>query len=153
MNGPPNEAGAGAPHQDSRPTTTINTRSHETTGYRQNTAGPGETPGSALVWLPCTWTHRQDVPTQLRRRHGAKDRSVRLECGCGARDPILCRCTKPPLSDRALDGWRDTALHVLRTGHMPVLPIEVRRALWKRGGADRVLAELLHDACGGEVAQ
>jgi hypothetical protein len=35
---------------------------------------------------------------------------------------------------------------------MPVLPIEARRALWRRGGTDRVLAQLLHDACGGTAA-
>jgi hypothetical protein len=51
-----------------------------------------------------------------------------------------------------VDSWRDSALHILRTGCMPLLPIEARRALWRRGGADRVLAELLHDACGGEAA-
>ena len=28
----------------------------------------------------------------------------------------------------------------------------VPRALWRRGGADRELAEHLHDLCGGQVA-
>ena len=37
------------------------------------------------------------------------------------------------------------------TGHMPLLPLEVRRALWRRP-ADRALAELLHDACGEAIA-
>jgi hypothetical protein len=75
---------------------------------------------------------------------------VPLDCGC--RDPWLCRCTDPPLSDHQLDCWRDSALHILRLGNTPLLPIEARRALWRRGGADRVLAELLHDACGGALA-
>ncbi|KLO29576.1 hypothetical protein ABH37_13255 [Mycobacterium haemophilum] len=86
----------------------------------------------------------------MRRRREAACRSVPLDCGC--EDPWPCRCTDPPLSDHALDGWRDAALRVLFGGHVPLLPIEVRRALWKRGGPDRVLAERLHDACGGEVA-
>lgn len=78
-----------------------------------------------------------------------------LDCGCARgphSDPLACLCTFPPMSDRAIDGWRDAAIHILRTGKMPVLPIEVRRALFRRGGADRVLAELLHNACGGEAA-
>jgi hypothetical protein len=65
---------------------------------------------------------------------------------------MRCDCTQPPLSENALDGWRDAALRVLFGGQVPLLPIEVRRALWKRGGPDRILAERLHEACGGEVA-
>jgi hypothetical protein len=56
------------------------------------------------------------------------------------------------LSDQALDGWRDAALRLLFDGLIPLLPIEVRRALYRRGGPDRVLAEQLHEACGGMVA-
>ena len=93
----------------------------------------------------------QDIHSQLERRRDAKNRSVPLGCGC--RDSWTCRCydTEPPLSDHALDGWRDAALKVLFNRQVPLLPIEVRRALWKRGGPDRVLAERLHEACGGEV--
>jgi hypothetical protein len=83
------------------------------------------------------------------RRQQARRRMAPLACGCP--DPWPCRCTEPPLSDRALDGWRDAALHVLRTGHMPLLPIEVRRALYRRGGRERQLAERLHRGCGGEA--
>jgi hypothetical protein len=72
---------------------------------------------------------------------------VPLDCGC--RDPLLHDCTVPPLSERALDGWRDAARHVLSSGRIPVLPIEVRRALYRRGGVERELAEYLHGACGG----
>jgi hypothetical protein len=94
----------------------------------------------------------QDTHSQLERRREAKNRSVPLGCRC--RDPLTCRChvTEPPLSDHALDGWRDAALRVLSDGHLPLTPIEVRRALWKRGpGPDRALAERLHEACGGQV--
>lgn len=85
---------------------------------------------------------------QLHRRREASERMVPLDCGCGP-DPWLCRCTQPPLSERALDGYRAAARHVLDAGMVPVLPIEVRRALWRRGGDDRRLAELLHQLCGG----
>jgi hypothetical protein len=98
--------------------------------------------------------HHSRLPSvhvaQLRRRTQAAARSVPLDCGC--RDPILCDCTQPPLSDRAVDGWRASALHILDTGQTPVLPIEVLRFLYRRGGADRQLAELLHQAAGGEAA-
>ncbi len=98
---------------------------------------------------------------QLRRRHEAAKRLSPLPHS-GQRDPLSfrersdcrerpCRCTEP-LSDCAIDGWADAARHVLITcGQMPLLPIEVRRALWRRGGADRALAELLHRGCGGRL--
>jgi hypothetical protein len=114
--------------------------------HQDNGAEPGET----LQWVPCTWTHAQDLRSQLGRRHLAAARSVPLDCGC--RDPYPCRCTDPPLSERAIDGWRDAALHILGTGNVPLVPLEARRALYRRGGTDRHLAELLHDACGGEAA-
>ncbi|WP_460356685.1 hypothetical protein, partial [Mycobacterium sp. ZZG] len=78
------------------------------------------------------------LSTRLARRHAAADRCVPLDCGC--RDPWPCRCADPPLSDQALDGWRDAALRLLFDGLIPLLPIEVRRALYRRGGPDRVLA-------------
>lgn len=55
---------------------------------------------------------------------------VPLDCGC--RDPWPCRCTDPPLSEHALDGWRDAARHVLAVGRMPLVPLEVRRAFYRR---------------------
>lgn len=90
------------------------------------------------------------VLAQLGRRRAAARRLVPLDCGCP--DPWPCRCTEPPLSEHALDGWRDAAMKLLEADLMPVVPLEVRRALYRRGGADRVLAELLHEACGGEAA-
>jgi hypothetical protein len=82
------------------------------------------------------------------RRQRARQRMVPLDCGCI--DPWPCRCTTPPLTDHALDSWRDAAQHILATGRVPIVPLEVRRALWRRG--DRELAERLHDACGGQAA-
>jgi hypothetical protein len=75
---------------------------------------------------------------------------VPLDCGC--RDPWPCRCTEPPLSDRMIDASRDAARHLLDTGQIPLLELEVLRALYRRGRFDRALAEMLHAATGQEVA-
>ena len=92
-----------------------------------------------------------DPAQQLRRRHAACRRLPALSCGCV--DPLVHRCRpQPQLTEHQLDAWRDTTWHVLATGLVPLLPIEVRRALYRRGGTDRALAELLHDSCGGEAA-
>jgi hypothetical protein len=116
--------------------------STDTTSHRQEAEGSFQSNGAT----------RQCSATRLRRRRAAAQRMPPLDCGC--RDPWPCRCyaTEPQLSEHALDGWRDAALKVLSGGHVPLLPIEVRRALWKRGGPDRTLAERLHEACGQEVA-
>jgi hypothetical protein len=107
---------------------------------------PDTKPGKSLVWIPCTRSAPQDTRSQLGRRSGAAKRSVPLDCG--HRDPLLCDCTQPPLSNHAIDGWRRAAEHVLTTGHVPVLPIEVLQALWRRGGSDRALSEQLHELTG-----
>jgi len=52
------------------------------------------------------------------------------------------------LSERTVDGYRAAARHVLRDGNTPALPIEVLRALWRRGGADRELADELYELGG-----
>jgi len=83
---------------------------------------------------------------QLRARRAAGCRLPPLDCGC--RDPWPCRCTRPPLSERTVNGYRDAARHVLRDGNTPALPLEVLRALWRRGGADRELADELHELGG-----
>lgn len=78
---------------------------------------------------------------QLHRRRCATQRLAVLDCGCA--DPWVCPCTRTPLTERALDGWRDAAYAVLSEGMRPLVPVEVRRSLWRRGGADRALAEQL----------
>jgi len=50
-----------------------------------------------------------------------------------------------------VDAGRDAARDILATGQVPLLEFEILRALWRRGGADRVLAEQLHAATGGEI--
>jgi hypothetical protein len=107
--------------------------------------------------IPCQYPQpAQSVPRPhrlacWRRRHDAAVRLVPLDCGCP--DPWACRCTEPPLTERAVDGYRDAAEHILSTtGKTPVVPVEVLRALHRRGGDDRALAALLHAAAGGAVA-
>lgn len=87
---------------------------------------------------------------QLRRRREAARRVPPLACGCP--DPWPCRCTEPPLSELALDGWASAARHLRSTGRTPLLPLEVLRALHRRGGADRELAEELHAETTGVIA-
>jgi len=86
----------------------------------------------------------------LHRRRSASPRLVPLDCGC--RDPWPCRCSDPPLSERMVDAGRDAALHILDAGEIPLLEIEILQALYRRGGADRALAEQLHALTGGVVA-
>ena len=73
----------------------------------------------------------------------------RLDCGCCR---VVCHCAPPPLSDNQIDGWADCARFIMDTaGVVPVLPVEVLRALYRRGGEDRVLAQKIHAVTGGEV--
>jgi hypothetical protein len=115
--------------------------------------GPGPSPGTGPNHkaLADTTTNTADLTAlaQLRTRRQASYRLAPLDCGC--RDPWPCRCTQPPLSEHALESWRVTAEYLLATAGMPVVPIEVRRAWWRRGGRDRALAERLHRGCGGAV--
>jgi hypothetical protein len=113
--------------------------------------GPGgkaEADANEAVTTP---PHQECTARQLRNRRAASWRLQPLNCGCPTgphADPLGCLCTPPPLSEHALDGWRDAAEHLLSNGETPLLPLEVRRGLWRRGGRERRLAELLHRACG-----
>lgn len=90
-------------------------------------------------------------PVCWHRRRDAAERLALLDCGCA--DPWVCRCTQPPLTDHQIEGWKSAAERVLGvTGNTPLLPLEVLRALYRRGGQDRALAEQLHAATGGAVA-
>jgi hypothetical protein len=106
-------------------------------------AGPDPTPPDRWVPppRPCL-----DVQSLVSRRRDAARRLPPLDCGC--RDPWPCRCTEPPLSERAIDGYRDAARHIIEHGQTPLVPIEVLRALYRRGGSDRQLAKELHEAAG-----
>lgn len=106
-------------------------------------------PGRPMC-MPCTRQHPQDTAGQLRRRRDASQRVAPLDCGCP--DPWPCRCSEPPLSERMIDAGRDAARHLLATGQVPMLKFEVLKALWRRGGDDRALAEQVWTLTGGAVA-
>lgn len=141
QHGPPKEVEGRTPHHRDRPSTSR----YDTAANRTAQSNAKST---QTRWAPCTCDSPRDIHSQLELRRQAANRSVPLDCGC--RDSWLCRCTEPPLSDPQLDSWRDAAEHILASGLMPAVPIEVRRALWRRP-ADRRLAELLHLGCGEAI--
>lgn len=51
-----------------------------------------------------------------------------------------------------IDAGRDATRHVLAAGQIPLLEIEILRALYRRGGDDRQLAQQLYELAGGESA-
>jgi hypothetical protein len=51
-----------------------------------------------------------------------------------------------------IDAGRDAAQHVLNTGNVPLLELEILRALYRRGGDDRAFAEELHLLTGQAIA-
>lgn len=116
--------------------------------YERRSRRPGQdSAASKALVMDC---HQHSGVAAMKRRRAAARRLMPLDCGCP--DPWPCRCSLPPLSDKMIDAGRDAALHILESGRVPLLAIEVLQALWRRGGPDRVLAEQLHAACDGEVA-
>ena len=81
----------------------------------------------------------------LARRRAASARLPVL--ACGRADPWFY--APLPLTDHQLDGWRATARHVLGAGLVPGVPLGALRALYRRGGPDRDLAQQCYDLAGG----
>jgi hypothetical protein len=106
---------------------------------------PKSTVGTALA----VGSLRTGIPEQLYARRASAQRMAPLDCGC--RDPLACRCTQPALSDQMIDAGAKAARHILEIGQIPLLEIEILRALYRRGGDDRALAEHLHPLTGGAV--
>lgn len=123
------------------------------TRTRDGTGGPTDRTAAIIT----DTDHRRDrlarqcngLQTQLlRRRRAASYRLQRLDCGC--RDPWGCRCHEPPTSEQGLDAWAAAARHIMdATGCAPVVPPDMLRALWRRGGSDRELAQHVYDLAGG----
>jgi hypothetical protein len=90
--------------------------------------------------------------TGLRRRRTASRRMERLACGCGTRDPWICRCDRSPMSEKFIDAGAQAAHHLRDVGCAPLLELDVLRALWRRGGDDRQLARQLYELVGGDGA-
>lgn len=118
---------------------------------RRNPGTPARATSTTPIADPNTTANpRLCAADALRRRRQASYRLVPLDCGC--RDPWPCHCTQPTLSEKFIDAGRDAALHVLEHGGIPLLAIEVLRALYRRGGDDRALAVELHALTGGVAA-
>jgi hypothetical protein len=76
-------------------------------------------------------------------RHAAATRLRPLACGCV--DPWLHRCRDATaLTEGSLDGWADALGTLTGLDFTPLAPVEVLRALWRRGGSDRRLAQAVH---------
>lgn len=72
-----------------------------------------------------------DIPAQLRRRRDASRRIV-------AGDPWRRYDPGEP-SERLVDGYRDALVHLDLLGLTAAPRIPEMRALWRRGGADRLI--------------
>ncbi|MFF0607763.1 hypothetical protein ACFYUD_03725 [Nocardia tengchongensis] len=82
-----------------------------------------------------------DTVRQLRVRRAA---AVRLEGGDPWRRPEPAHLTAAQLS-----AWSAAANWIAADGVTPIIPREVLRLLWQRGGPDRQLAERIATNGGG----
>lgn len=90
-----------------------------------------------VLWFPRA---AQDWRSRSSRRRAAAQRLPVLECGC--RDPWTCRCCLGEQPSRlAVDAYRDAAIMLFGQGMTPAPRIPEMRALWRRGGEDRLLVE------------
>lgn len=78
------------------------------------------------------------MSTQLRRRAGA---AHRLEGG----DPWRRVHEDGEPTPTQLEAWCHAVSHLLSDGATPVVPAEVLRAMYRRGGQQRTLAENVHE--------
>ena len=82
------------------------------------------------------------IGRQLRRRRTASWRCAPLDSG--PRDPWVPWRPEQP-SEQLIDGYRDAVEHLLALDLGPHPFIPELRALWRRGGTDRALAERVHE--------
>ncbi|WP_156773008.1 hypothetical protein [Nocardia sp. 852002-51101_SCH5132738] len=84
------------------------------------------------------------INEQLHRRAAA---ARRLPGG----DPWPRTVRELDLSTHQLSAWSSAVNHIASDGVCPIVPREVLELLWQRGGADRELAEQIHER-GGAAA-
>ena len=69
--------------------------------------------------------------------------------GCGCRDPWVCKCRRSPVeSENQIDGWVAAIKHLLSADLLPLVPTDVLRQIWRRGGDYRSLAASVADVIG-----
>jgi hypothetical protein len=113
---------------------------------------------TAMAVRCCRPSPGHELLAQLQRRHAAAKRIPGTDPLSPAERPLGRERehprsnVDPPLTSHQLDSWAIVARHVLDAGYMPLVPLDVRRSLWRRGGTDRRLAELLQRGCGGGAA-
>ena len=118
---------------------------------------PGPTPETGPIQKSADTTDKTKITAQPRYFHAGglrrREAALRLppigRCGC-IRDPDLDkhRCGARPLTEHQFDGWRATAEHILEGDSVPIVPVEAVRAMWRRGGRDRQLAQQLWELVG-----
>lgn len=77
-----------------------------------------------------------DHSNALARRRRASHRCQPLDCGCRVRDPWVCRCHDPELTEHQIEAAIEAAEFLLDHGLTPLFTIPVRRALWRVGRRD-----------------
>ncbi len=92
--------------------------------------------------------HGDGLAAMRRRRRLASYRCELLDSG--VRDPWT-PWRPDEISDVQADGAAAAVHHLLELGLTPLLQLDVLRALGRRGGDDRALAEQLHALAGGVV--
>ena len=117
-------------------------------GHVHSKRPPGQC-GADMVAENCETPFRNSSSSGAgwRRRRYASRRLPPLACGC--RD-LPCRCQRAAPSERMVDAGRAAAVHLLGHGLTPILDRDVLRALWRRGGHDRRLAQDLYALVGGD---
>ena len=63
-----------------------------------------------------------------------------MDCGCGTRDPFVCRCDQRPVTENYVDGYRDAVVRLMSHNLTPAPDLAAIRVLWRRGGQDQRLA-------------
>lgn len=56
-----------------------------------------------------------------------------------------------PFSERQIEAWTEAVRHLTSDGMVPMVPVDVLREMWRRGGPERELAREIYES-GGFVA-
>lgn len=83
--------------------------------------------------------HQFDTTDALRRRRATSRRLAPLRCGCA--DPWTCRCRPSEPSELEIDAYAATLAHLDAIGLTAAPQVSELRALWRRGGQQRRVAQ------------